>query len=298
MSQYPGLALKSAITSEKPLQIAGVINAYAARLAQIAGFKAIYLSGAGVANAKFALPDLAMTSLNDVLEEVEHITQASHLPLLVDADTGWGSPLNVKRTFKLLSRAGAAGAHIEDQAEAKRCGHRGGKHLVSATEMSVRIKAALDGREYDSFIVMARTDAIAVEGEDKALERALLYQETGADAIFVEAALSIAQYQKFSQALKVPILANITEFGKTPLFSRSDLKKAGVSMILYPLSAFRAMNAAALNVFSTILEEGTQQSLLNSMQSRDDLYQCLRYEKFEKEIDSYLKLMEGQDGNH
>lgn len=293
----PGLSLRKAIASEKPLQVVGVINALAARLAESAGFRALYLSGAGIANAKFAIPDLGMTSLNDVVEEVERITAASSLPLLVDADTGWGSPLNVRRSFKSLSRAGAAGAHIEDQEEAKRCGHREGKQLVSSQYMVGRIKAALDGRENESFVVMARTDAIAVEGEKAALERALIYEAAGADAIFVEAVTQLEQYQRFSSALKIPILANITEFGKTPLFTSQQLSQVGVSIALYPLSAFRAMNAVALKVFTAIRQEGTQASVIELMQNRQDLYQCLHYETYENELDHYFRLMEREHGS-
>lgn len=281
-------SLKATITKVNPLPIVGVIHAYAARLAEQAGHQAIYLSGAGVANSQFALPDLGLTSLNDVLDQVVKITEVSSLPLLVDADTGWGSPLNVRRTFKLLSKAGASGAHIEDQTEAKRCGHREGKQLVPVSHMVSRIQAALDGRVSDEFMVMARTDAIAVEGMDAALDRALAYQEAGADALFIEAATMLEHYQIFTQALKVPVLANITEFGKTPLFTVDELKKANVRMVLYPLSAFRAMNAVALKVYDAILKEGTQQSVVGLMQTRQDLYQTLHYEQFENEINHYL----------
>lgn len=290
--EQPGQKLRQAIQEEKPLQLPGVINAYVARMAELNGYRAIYLSGAGVANSKFALPDLGMTSLNDVVEEVEHITCACTLPLMVDADTGWGSPLNVRRSFNALSRAGAAGAHIEDQQEAKRCGHREGKHLVSTNEMIGRIKAALDGRYHDSFVVMARTDAAAVEGEQRALERAIAYQNAGADAIFVEALTKLEQYQLFTKNLSIPVLANITEFGKTPLLTKQQLSDAGVGIILYPLSANRAMNAAALKVLQTIRQEGTQQSVVNLMQNRQDLYHYLNYEKFENELEAYLELME------
>lgn len=285
--------LHSALQQQQPLQIAGVIHAYAAKLAEQAGFHALYLSGAGVANAQFALPDLAMTSMNDVVDMVSKITAATSLPLLVDVDTGWGSPLNVYRTFKCISQAGAAGAHIEDQTEAKRCGHRDGKQIVTQQEMIGRIKAALDGRDTSDFMVMARTDAIAVEGIDKALERAIAYQNAGAEAIFVEAITELSQYTRFSQALNIPILANITEFGKTPLFTLEALKQAGVSMALYPLSAFRAMNAAALQVYSTIRTQGTQQSLIPLMQTRAELYDLLHYEAYEKKLDDYLS-----DGAH
>lgn len=281
--------IKSVLAKTNPLPIVGVIHAYAAKLAEQAGHQAIYLSGAGVANAQFALPDLALTSLNDVLDQTAKITDATSLPLLVDADTGWGSPLNVRRTFRLLSKAGAAGAHIEDQTESKRCGHREGKKLVSTDLMISRLKAALDGRVRDDFMVMARTDALAVEGEQAALARAIAYQEAGADALFIEAVTSIEQYQIFTHALKVPVLANMTEFGKTPLMTREQLKQAKVSMILYPLSAFRAMNMAALQVYEVILKEGTQQSVLSKMQTREALYKILGYEVFEQELNRYLE---------
>uniref|UniRef100_A0A0Q9YU52 Methylisocitrate lyase n=2 Tax=Candidatus Berkiella aquae TaxID=295108 RepID=A0A0Q9YU52_9GAMM len=294
----PGQLLRQAIQTEKPLQIVGTIHAYAARLAEASGHKALYLSGAGVANSRLALPDLAMTSLDDVVTEVTKITQASTLPLLVDADTGWGSPLNIRRTFSMLSKAGAAGAHIEDQTEAKRCGHRSGKKLVSTESMVGKIKAALDGRNSDSFMVMARTDAFAVEGLQGALERARTYEAAGADAIFVEALDSLDHYLQFTRALTIPVLANITEFGKTPLFSRESLAKVGVSMILYPLSAFRAMNQAALKVYEAILQQGTQQSVIPLMQTRDELYQYLQYENYEKELDEYNQLMEREDANN
>lgn len=279
---------KALLAKTNPLPIVGVIHAYAAKLAEQAGHQAIYLSGAGVANAQFALPDLALTSLNDVVEQTTKITDATALPLLVDADTGWGSPLNVRRTFRLLSKAGAAGAHIEDQTESKRCGHREGKKLVSTHQMVSRLKAALDGRVHDNFMVMARTDALAVEGVEGALSRAIAYQEAGADALFIEAVSSIEQYKVFTQALKVPVLANMTEFGKTPLMTLAQLKEAKVSMVLYPLSAFRAMNLIALKVYEVILKEGTQQSLLSQMQTREALYKSLGYETYEKELNQYL----------
>lgn len=297
MLPEPGQLLRTAIKTHKPLQIVGVIHAYAARLAESVGHQALYLSGAGVANSRLALPDLAMTSLDDVLTEVSKIVQVTRLPLLVDADTGWGSPLNVRRTFAMLSSAGAAGAHIEDQTEAKRCGHRDGKKLVSIDNMVGKIKAAIDGRVSDSFVVMARTDAFAVEGMEGALMRAKAYQAAGADAIFVEALTSLEQYQQFCQAIEIPVLANITEFGKTPIFSKEALAKVGVSMMLYPLSAFRAMNQAALKVYEAILK-GSQQSVLPLMQTRDELYHYLQYEKYEQELDEYMQLMEREDGNN
>ncbi|MBS0290485.1 MAG: methylisocitrate lyase [Proteobacteria bacterium] len=298
MMDRPGDKLRQAIGDEKPLQLPGVINAYAAILAQSAGFKALYLSGAGVANSKFALPDLGMTSINDVAEEVERITQACSLPLLVDADTGWGSFLNIHLSFKRLACAGAAGAHIEDQQDSKRCGHRPGKHLISTTEMVGRIKAAVDGRTYDSFLVMARTDAYAVEGLKPALERTLAYQSAGADAIFVEALTSLDEYQYFTKHLSIPVLANMTEFSQTPLFTKEQLAKIGISMILYPQSAFRAMSSAALKVYQAIRQEGTQQAVVGLMQSRQDLYHYLNYEKYEQELDAYLQLVEQTHDNN
>lgn len=284
-----GDSLRQLVTTTEPLAIAGVIHAYSAKLAEIAGFKAIYLSGAGVANAHFALPDLAMTSLPDVVDLVIKITAVSSLPLIVDADTGWGSVLNIKRTFYELSRHGAAAAHIEDQTEAKRCGHRDGKQLVSKQEMVNRIEAAIDGRCDPSFMVIARTDAVAVEGEQAAIDRVVAYQAAGADAIFVEALEQLEQYKNFTQALNIPVLANMTEFGKTPILTRSQLKQVGVQMVLYPLSAFRAMNLAAQKVYETILNEDSQQSCLPLMQTRDELYRTLDYEKFEQELDKYEK---------
>jgi methylisocitrate lyase len=271
--------------AELPLQLAGAINAYAALLAERAGFRALYLSGAGVANASHGLPDLGMTSLNDVLEDVRRVTGASDLPLLVDADTGWGHVFSMARTVREMSRAGAAGLHIEDQVEAKRCGHRPQKRLVSTGEMVDRIKAAVDARTDPEFVVMARTDAVAVEGFSAAIDRACRYREAGADMIFPEALDGLDQYRQFVQAVGLPVLANITEFGKTPLFTVSELKTAGVSLVLYPLSAFRAMSAAALEVYRAIRSEGTQKRVLGRMQTRAELYECLRYEEFEKKLD-------------
>lgn len=288
----PGNSLKQAMAAEKPLQVVGAIHAYAAKLAQQAGFKAIYLSGAGVANAELGLPDLAMTSLNDVLISVDRITDACDLPLLVDADTGWGSVINIQRTFRLLSKAGAAGAHIEDQTETKRCGHREGKQLVNTATMVGRIQAAVDGRLDSDFMVIARTDALASEGEASALERALAYQAAGADAIFVEAVTDLSQYQHFSKALAVPVLANMTEFGKTPLYTLETLANVGVSIVLYPLSAFRAMNQAALRVYQTIKKDGTQAALIDQMQTREDLYRVLHYQDFENAVEKDFNLQE------
>jgi methylisocitrate lyase len=281
----PGNLLRAALAGEKPLQVAGTINAYAALLAQQCGFRAIYLSGAGVANASFGLPDLGMTTLSDVTEEVRRITAASPLPLLVDADTGWGHAFMVARTVRELIRAGAAGMHIEDQVAAKRCGHRPGKALVSAGEMADRIKAAVDARTESGFVIMARTDAAAVEGVDAAIERALRYREAGADMIFPEALTELGQFRRFADALQIPVLANMTEFGVTPLFGTAELANAGVSLALYPLSAFRAMSTAALRVYRAIRSDGSQAGVVESMQSRAELYDVLSYHDYEAKLD-------------
>jgi methylisocitrate lyase len=283
--QAAGARLRAAVDEERPLQVVGTINAYAALLAQRAGFKAIYLSGAGVANASFGLPDLGMTSLNDVCEDVRRITGASALPLLVDADTGWGAAFNIAKTARDLIRAGAGGMHLEDQVSAKRCGHRPGKALVSAPEMVDRIKAAVDGRTDASFVVMARTDAHAVEGQNAALERAAAYVEAGADMIFAEALKSLEEYRAFAARIQVPLLANITEFGQTPLFTREELAAAGVRLVLYPLSAFRAAAQAHVVVYEAIRREGTQKSVVPYMQTRAELYQVLGYEAYEHKLD-------------
>src|SRR6186713_1873980 len=247
-----GARLRAALEQERPLQIVGAVNAYSALLAQAAGFRALYLSGAGVANASFGLPDLGMTSLDDVCEDVRRITAATDLPLLVDADTGWGGAFNIARTCSQLIKSGAAGMHLEDQVAAKRCGHRPGKELVPADEMVDRIKSAVDGRTDAQFVVMARTDAHAVEGQQAALDRAAKYVEAGADMIFAEALTTLDEYKQFTSVIRVPVLANITEFGKTPLFTTQELASAGVRLVLYPLSAFRAMSKAALEVFTAI----------------------------------------------
>ena len=281
----PGRLLRLAVNEEKPLQVAGTINAYSALLAERAGFRAIYLSGAGVANASFALPDLGMTTLGDVLEDVRRITAASGLPLLVDADTGWGHSLMIARTIREMERAGAAGVHLEDQPAAKRCGHRPGKMLVKSSEMVERIKAAVDARSDLEFVIMARTDALAVEGLDSAIERGLCYCEAGADMLFFEAATSLDQYRRFADAVGVPVLANMTEFGITPLFTAKELADAGVAMILYPLSAFRAMSAAAERVYRAIRTEGTQRGVLDAMQGRAELYEILGYNNSERKLD-------------
>jgi methylisocitrate lyase len=281
----PGSLLRAALTEEKPLQVAGAVNAYAAILAERAGFRALYLSGAGVANASFGLPDLGMTTLTDVLEDVRRVTSASPLPLLVDVDTGWGHAAMIGRTVREMIRAGAAGVHIEDQVAAKRCGHRPGKALVPAGEMVDRIKAAVDARTDLSFVIMARTDALAVEGMDAALERALRYREAGADMLFPEALTELGQYQRFAGEVGIPVLANMTEFGLTPLFTVEELAAAGVSLVLYPLSAFRAMSAAALDVYRTIRREGTQRRVVDRMQTRAELYDLLGYVEYERKLD-------------
>ena len=284
-----GKKLKQAISENTPLQIVGTVNAYSSLLAEKKGHKAIYLSGGGVAASSMGLPDLGITTLQDVLIDVERITRVCELPLLVDADTGWGGAFNISRMVKSMITSGAAGIHIEDQVEQKRCGHRPNKELVSSEEMQNRIKAGVDAKTDSDFMIMARTDAIANEGLDSALGRAASYVEAGADAIFAEAVTEIEDYKKFSENLNVPILANITEFGKTPLFSKEELKEAGVDMILYPLSAFRAMSKAAEGVYSEILEKGTQQDLIDRMQTRDELYEVLDYHTFEKKLDDLFE---------
>ena len=284
-----GKKLKQAISENTPLQIVGTVNAYSSLLAEKKSHKAIYLSGGGVAASSMGLPDLGITTLQDVLIDVERITSVCELPLLVDADTGWGGAFNISRMVKSMITSGAAGIHIEDQVEQKRCGHRPNKELVSSEEMQNRIKAAVDAKTDPHFTVMARTDAIANEGLDSALGRAASYVEAGADAIFAEAVTEIKDYKKFSENLKVPILANITEFGKTPLFSKEELKEAGVDMILYPLSAFRAMSKAAEGIYSEILEKGTQQDLIGRMQTREELYEVLDYYTFEKKLDDLFE---------
>ena len=284
-----GKKLKQAISENTPLQIVGTVNAYSSLLAEKKGHKAIYLSGGGVAASSMGLPDLGITTLQDVLIDVERITSVCELPLLVDADTGWGGAFNISRMVKSMITSGAAGIHIEDQVEQKRCGHRPNKELVSSEEMQNRIKAGVDAKTDSDFMIMARTDAIANEGLDSALGRAVSYVEAGADAIFAEAITEIEDYKKFSENLNVPILANITEFGKTPLFSKEELKGAGVDMILYPLSAFRAMSKAAEGVYSEILEKGTQQNLIDRMQTREELYEVLDYHTFEKKLDDLFE---------
>jgi methylisocitrate lyase len=285
-----GAKLRKALSQESPLQIVGTINANHALLAERAGYKAIYLSGGGVAAGSLGIPDLGITTLEDVLVDVRRITAVSHLPLLVDADTGFGtSAFNIARTVRDIAKAGAAGLHIEDQAGAKRCGHRPNKQIVSQSEMVDRIKAAVDGREDPDFLIMARTDAIANEGVESAIERAQAYVAAGADAIFPEAIKDLATYKKFTNAIKVPVLANITEFGLSPMFTLEELKSVGVSMALYPLSAFRAMNKAAESVFEAIRRDGTQKNVLDFMQTREELYERINYYEFEKALDKFTE---------
>jgi len=280
-----GARLRAAVEAERPLQVVGTINAYAALLAERAGFRAIYLSGAGVANASFGLPDLGVTTLNDVCEDVRRITGKCELPLLVDADTGFGSAFNIARTCRDLIRAGAAGMHLEDQVSAKRCGHRPGKALVPAGEMVDRLKAAADARTDPNFVIMARTDALAVEGLDAALERAAAYVAAGADMIFAEALKTLDEYRLFVGRAGVPVLANITEFGATPLFTVSELADTGVRLVLYPLSAFRAAAKAHEVVYGAIRREGTQKSVVPCMQTRAELYEVLGYHEYERKLD-------------
>lgn len=284
-----GKRFKDAVAQNNPLQILGVINAYSAIQATKSGAKALYLSGAGVANASIGLPDLGMTNLEDVCIDTRRITAATDLPLLIDADTGWGGAFNIARTIKELTRAGAAGCHIEDQVAQKRCGHRPNKELVSKDEMCDRIKAAVDGKIDSDFVVMARTDAHASEGQNSAIERASAYVEAGADMIFAEAIHTLEEYKQFTNVIKVPVLANITEFGKTPYFTLDELKEVGISMVLYPLSGFRAMNKAALSVFKEIIQKGTQKGVLDIMQTREELYDMLGYHKFEDKLDELFK---------
>lgn len=281
----PGSLFRQAVVEENPLQVMGAINAYAAMMAERVGYRALYLSGAGVANASYGMPDLGITSLDNVLEDVRRITSATQLPLLVDADTGWGSAFNIARTVQQMTKAGAAAIHIEDQVQAKRCGHRPGKALVSTGEMVDRLKAAVDARTDENFVIMARTDAIASEGLRSAIDRASSYVAAGADMIFAEAVISLEDYRAFTKAISVPVLANITEFGKTPLFTVEELRSAGVRLVLYPLSAFRAMNQAALKVYQAIRKEGTQKNVVDLMQTRAELYDFLNYLSYEKKLD-------------
>lgn len=285
----PGARFRAALAAERPLQIAGTINAYSALLAQRAGFRALYLSGAGVANASYGLPDLGMTSLDDVLVDARRITSRVDLPLLVDIDTGWGHAFNIARTIRELARAGVAAAHIEDQVAAKRCGHRPGKELVATDEMCDRIRAAADAKTDPDFVLLARTDAAASEGVPAAIARAQAYLAAGADMIFAEALTTLDDYRQFTAAVKAPVLANLTEFGKTPLFTVADMRAAGVAMVLYPLSAFRAASAAAANVYQTIRRDGTQQAAVPTMQTRAELYDVLDYHAYEQKLDQLFK---------
>ncbi len=280
-----GKKLRAAVQNHNPLQVVGTVNAYTAVMAERVGHQAIYLSGGGVAACSLAVPDLGITTLKDVLEDVHRITAASSLPLLVDVDTGWGGAFNIARCVQELIRADAAGMHIEDQVQQKRCGHRPNKMIVSQDEMVDRIKAAVDARSDDSFVIMARTDALAVEGMQPAIDRAIACVEAGADMIFPEAMTELAQYRQFVEAVPVPVLANITEFGATPLFTNEELASVGVKLALYPLSAFRAMSKAALNVYQHILQDGTQQQVLDTMQTRMELYDFLDYHRYEQKLD-------------
>jgi methylisocitrate lyase len=287
MGESAGLRFRQAVEAERPLQVAGVINAFCARLAEEAGFRAIYLSGAGVANASFGLPDLAVTTLGDVLEDARRITGATNVPLLADCDTGWGSPLTIARAVREMIRAGVAAIHLEDQTDAKRCGHREGKRVVSASAMADRIKAAADARSDREFVIMARTDAAAVEGLNAAIDRACRYVEAGADMIFAEALTEADQFRRFAEAVQVPVLANMTEFGRSPLMSVDELRAAGIRLVLYPLTAFRAMSAAAERVYKTLRKEGTQRDLLSAMQTREELYRVLRYHDLEQQVQAF-----------
>jgi methylisocitrate lyase len=280
-----GARFRAAVAAEKPLQVIGAINAYAARLAEHSGFKALYVSGGGVAASSCGVPDLGITSLEDAATDVRRITDICELPLLVDIDTGWGGAFNIARTIRTMIKSGAGAVHIEDQVQQKRCGHRPGKAIVSAAEMVDRIKAAVDAKSDADFVVMARTDALAVEGLQAAIDRASACVEAGADMIFPEAMTELSMYRKFVDAVKVPVLANITEFGSTPLFTVAELDSAGVALVLYPLSAFRAMSKAALNVYGAIRRDGTQKSVLDTMQTRNELYEHLAYHEYERKLD-------------
>ncbi|NCX68381.1 MAG: methylisocitrate lyase [Betaproteobacteria bacterium] len=284
-----GKKFRDALVQEKPLQVIGAINAYHALLATQTGFKALYLSGGGVAAGSLGIPDLGISTLEDVLIDIRRITDVTDTPLLVDIDTGFGGALNISRTIKSTIKAGAAAIHIEDQVQAKRCGHRPNKAIVSQQEMVDRIKAAVDAKTDPDFVIMARTDALAVEGLSSAIDRACACVEAGADMIFPEAMTELSMYQEFSNAVKVPILANITEFGSTPLFTREELAGADVSLILYPLSAFRAMNKAALTVYESIRQDGTQQNVIELMQTRNELYEFLNYHAYEKKLDELFE---------
>ncbi len=284
--QTPGARFRAAIAQEKPLQCVGAINAYHARLAEASGYRSLYISGGGVAAGSCGIPDLGITTMEDVLTDLRRITDVTELPVLVDIDTGWGGAFNIARAIRNMNKSGAAAVHIEDQVQQKRCGHRPNKAIVTQAEMVDRIKAAVDAKLDGDFVVMARTDALAVEGMQSAIDRACACVEAGADMIFPEAMTQLDQYREFVAAVKVPVLANITEFGSTPLFTVEELASAGVSIALYPLSAFRAANAAALNVYKTLRAEGTQKNVIDTMQSRMDLYDYLGYHDFEQKLDS------------
>ena len=281
----PGISFRSALKTEQPLQVVGTTNPYHALMAKSVGFRGLYLSGSGVATASYGLPDLGITTLDNVLEDVRRITAVVELPLLVDADTGWGGAFMIARTVTEMSRAGAAGIHIEDQIQAKRCGHRPGKHVVSNSEMCDRIKAASDAKTYDDFVLMARTDSIADEGVDAAIERSVAYVEAGAGMVFAEAVTELSDYKRFADATGVPILANLTEFGNTPAFTIEELRTVDVAIALYPLTAFRAANKAAESVFKTLRVTGAQREILYSLQTRDELYKYLDYHSYEKKLD-------------
>jgi methylisocitrate lyase len=285
----PGKKFRQAITKESPLQVIGAINAYHARLAERSGFQALYLSGGGVAAGSLGIPDLGITTLEDVLIDIRRITDVTSLPLLVDIDTGFGGAFNIARSIKSVEKAGAAAVHIEDQVQAKRCGHRPNKAIVTQDEMVDRVKAAVDAKTDPDFVIMARTDALAVEGLNSAIDRACACVEAGADMIFPEAINDLETYQKFTTKVNVPVLANITEFGATPLFTTEELKGVGISIVLYPLSAFRAMNKAALKIYKGIREHGTQKDLINEMQTREELYDFLNYHDYEKKLDALFK---------
>lgn len=285
----PGLLFKKAIEEERPLQVIGAINAYHAKLAEKTGYKAIYLSGGGVAAGSLGVPDLGISTLEDVLIDIRRITDSSSLPLLVDVDTGFGGAFNIARTIRSVEKSGAAAVHIEDQIQAKRCGHRPNKSIVSQNEMVDRIKSAVDAKNDENFVIMARTDALAVEGLQSAIDRACACVEAGADMIFPEAINDLDTYKKFTKSLDVPVLANITEFGATPLFSLDELNSVGIAIALYPLSAFRAMNKAALNIYKGLREEGTQKNLVEQMQTREELYEFLDYHEYEKKLDQLFK---------
>jgi len=289
-SASPGARFRAAVAEEKPLQVIGAINAYHARLAERTGYRAIYLSGGGVAAGSLGLPDLGISTLDDVLTDVRRITDVSSVPLLVDSDTGFGGAFNIARTVRSLIKFGAAATHIEDQVQAKRCGHRPNKEIVSQSEMVDRIKAAVDARTDASFVIMARTDALAVEGLQSAIDRACACVEAGADMIFPEAMTELGMYRTFVDAVRVPVLANITEFGSTPLFTVDELRTTGVGLVLYPLSAFRAMNAAALNVYKAVRRDGTQKNVVDTMQSRAELYEYLDYHSYERKLDQLFAL--------